>query len=65
MSDKIAVEDPKIIVNQQADNLARRAAAHGVFIKPGDAFLVVVEKLIERMDAYRDEPSYKGKLVIE
>lgn len=49
----------------RAEKCVQKAKAHGVELKPGEAFIVVVEKLVERLDAYRDRPNSSGKILIE
>lgn len=45
--------------------LTVRAAHHGVQLEPGEPILVAIEKLVARMDAYRDVPEKKGRLIVD
>ena len=45
-------------LRKKVDALRVRAKAHGVDLKPGLEITVVVEMLIDRLDAYRDTPAY-------
>ena len=52
-------------LRKKVDALKVRAKAHGVDLKPGLEITVVVEMLIDRLDAYRDTPAYKGRILID
>ncbi len=49
----------------KAENLIKRAQAHGVHLVPGEPFILTIEKLVERLDSYRDKPTNSGKILIE
>ena len=49
----------------KAESLVKRARVHGVELKPGEPFIFTIEKLIDRLDAYRDKPQNSGKIFIE
>lgn len=51
--------------NGKIAELTARAAAHGVELAAGETAVSVVEKLIKRLDAYRDKPYDKGRIPIE
>lgn len=52
-------------MRKKIDSLNMRARAHGVNMIPGEPVIVTVEKLIDRLDAYRDTPAMKGRIIIE
>lgn len=49
----------------KAQSLVKRAQAHGVQLVPGEPFIITIEKLVDRLDAYRDRPNTSGKILIE
>lgn len=49
----------------KAESLVKRAKAHGVDLVPGEPFIYTIEKLIDRLDAYRDKPHQAGKILIQ
>jgi len=72
MSDAVKTEPVKKTIQtipedlrKQVDKVNARAAAHGVILKPGEPIIVVMEKLLDRMDGYRDQPLNKGRILIE
>lgn len=52
-------------MKKKIDSLDVRAKAHGVNMISGEPILITVEKLIDRLDAYRDTPQMKGRIIIE
>lgn len=52
-------------MKKKIDSLTTRAKAHGVDLSGGKSNVVVVEMLIDRLDAYRDTPNFKGRLLID
>lgn len=50
---------------KRAKDLSAKALAHGIELKQGEPFLDILEKLIKRLDMYRDKPDNKGKLIVE
>lgn len=55
----------KLNFDERVKAIVEKARAHGVEISPGEEFLVTLEKLIARLDLYRDKPQSKGRLIIE
>ncbi len=64
MSGQISVEGPEDF-QTKAKSLVRRAQAHGVELTPGESFILTIEKLVDRLDAYRDKPNNSGKILIQ
>lgn len=52
-------------MRKKIDSLTTRAKAHGIDLTGGKSNVVVVEMLLDRLDAYRDTPSYKGRILID
>ena len=59
------IKPPEPTFQEQAAKVSMRARAHGVNIKAGEPILVVMEKLVDRLDQYRDMPQNKGRLIVE
>ncbi len=51
--------------SKKAEKIVQRAQMHGVDIKPGDPFMETLEKLLDRLDAYRDKPNLSGRILIQ
>ena len=49
---------------KKAERVVQRASMHGVEIKPGAPFLETLDKLLDRLDAYRDKPQNAGRILI-
>lgn len=52
-------------MKNKIDGLTTRAKAHGIDLTGGKSNVVVVEMLLDRLDKYRDQPAYKGRLIVE
>ena len=50
---------------ERVTRIIERAKAHGIEIVPGEEFLDTLEKLLGRLDLYRDKPESKGKILVE
>lgn len=50
---------------QKMNALTTRAMSHGIIFKDKEPFLSIVEKLVKRLDEYRDEPERKGRIHVE
>lgn len=47
------------------NSLVARAKAHGVELLSGESNIATVQKLLDRLDKYRDKPEHKGRILIE
>lgn len=65
MTEKIKVDSPPDNFAAKAERLIKRAKGHGVELVPGEAFILTIEKLVDRLDAYRDKPNASGKILIQ
>lgn len=49
---------------KKAEELVRRALDHGVDLVPGEHMILVVEKLVDRLDKYKSEAVKKPLLIL-
>ncbi len=50
---------------KKAERVVQRAQDHGVEIKPGDPFIDTLNRLLDRLDNYRDKPNTSGRILIQ
>ncbi len=45
--------------------IAQRAQAHGIELLRDEPAVIAMEKLLDRLDGYRDKPQNKGRILID